>query len=63
MKKVGFIGWRGMVGGQSLDLEGEILTREGKAYDLKHLQEIHRLKTGALLRASLELGAVAGRWT
>jgi geranylgeranyl diphosphate synthase type II len=52
-------GWRGMVGGQSLDLEGEALTRSGQPYDLAHLQLIHRLKTGALLRASLELGAIA----
>jgi len=52
-------GWRGMVGGQSLDLEGEELTRAGKPYDLSHLQLIHRLKTGALLRASLELGGIA----
>jgi len=52
-------GWRGMVGGQSLDLDGEILTRSGQAYDLDHLQLIHRLKTGALLRASLEMGGVA----
>ncbi len=53
-------GWRGMVGGQSLDLEGEALTRSGGSYDLDHLKRIHRLKTGALLRASLELGAIAG---
>ena len=52
-------GWRGMVGGQSLDLEGEILVRMGKPYDYSHLQLIHRLKTGALLRASLEMGAIA----
>lgn len=53
-------GWRGMVGGQSLDLEGEALTRSGGTYDLEHLRRIHRLKTGALLRAALELGAIAG---
>ncbi|HNX93828.1 MAG TPA: polyprenyl synthetase family protein [Holophaga sp.] len=53
-------GWRGMVGGQSLDLEGEKLTASGGAYGLDHLQLIHRLKTGALLRVSMELGAVAG---
>ena len=47
-------GWRGMVGGQALDLEGEAL----EAYGLDHLKTIHRLKTGALLRASLEMGAV-----
>lgn len=49
-------GWRGMVGGQALDLEGETLAQ----YDLAHLQVIHRLKTGALLRASLEMGAILG---
>ena len=49
-------GWRGMAGGQALDLEGEKLT----SYDLDHLRLIHRLKTGALLRASLEIGAVLG---
>jgi geranylgeranyl diphosphate synthase type II len=49
-------GWRGMAGGQALDLEGEKLA----AYDLDHLRLIHRLKTGALLRAALEIGAVLG---
>ncbi|HEX4845853.1 MAG TPA: farnesyl diphosphate synthase [Geothrix sp.] len=49
-------GWRGMAGGQALDLEGETLA----TYDLDHLRLIHRLKTGALLRASLEIGAVLG---
>ncbi len=53
-------GWRGMVGGQALDLEGEALTREGKAYDLAHLQTIHRLKTGALIRVACELGGLLG---
>jgi geranylgeranyl diphosphate synthase, type II len=53
-------GLHGMVGGQSLDLEGEALTRDGRPYDLAHLQLIHRLKTGALLRAATELGALAG---
>ena len=49
-------GWQGMAGGQALDLEGETLAH----YDLGHLRLIHRLKTGALLRASLEIGAVLG---
>jgi geranylgeranyl diphosphate synthase type II len=53
-------GWRGMVGGQALDLEGEARTRSGEPVGLAELQLIHRLKTGALLRASLELGAIAG---
>jgi geranylgeranyl diphosphate synthase type II len=47
-------GWRGMVGGQALDLEGEQLNE----YGLDHLKTIHRLKTGALLRAATELGAI-----
>ncbi|HEX7553904.1 MAG TPA: farnesyl diphosphate synthase [Geothrix sp.] len=49
-------GWRGMAGGQALDLAGEKIA----SYDLDHLRLIHRLKTGALLRASLEIGAVLG---
>jgi len=49
-------GWRGMAGGQALDLEGEKLD----TFDLDHLRLIHRLKTGALLRAALEIGAVLG---
>ncbi len=49
-------GWRGMAGGQALDLEGEQIA----SYDLDHLRLIHRLKTGALLRSSLEIGAVLG---
>ncbi|WP_306598132.1 polyprenyl synthetase family protein [Geothrix sp. 21YS21S-2] len=53
-------GWRGMVGGQALDLEGEARTRGADPVSLAELQVIHRLKTGALLRASLELGAIAG---
>jgi geranylgeranyl diphosphate synthase type II len=53
-------GWQGMVGGQSLDLEGEQHTRKGEPVGLAQLQLIHRLKTGALLRAALELGAIAG---
>ena len=53
-------GWRGMVGGQALDLEGEARTRGGEPVGMAELQLIHRLKTGALLRASMELGAIAG---
>lgn len=52
-------GWQGMVGGQSLDLEGEKLREAGATFDLDHLKRIHRLKTGALIRASLEMGAIA----
>jgi geranylgeranyl diphosphate synthase type II len=43
----------GMIGGQVADLEGE-----GKPPDAQLLETIHRAKTGALLRASLRLGAI-----
>jgi len=42
----------GMIGGQVADLEGE-----GQAPNAGLLETIHRAKTGALLRASLRLGA------
>ena len=45
----------GMVGGQLLDLEGE-----SRAVDAGTLEGIHRAKTGALLTASLRIGAIAG---
>jgi geranylgeranyl diphosphate synthase type II len=43
----------GMIGGQVADLEGE-----GKPPDSQLLETIHRAKTGALLRASLRMGAI-----
>jgi geranylgeranyl diphosphate synthase type II len=43
----------GMLGGQVADLEGE-----GQPPDARLLETIHRAKTGALLRASLRLGAI-----
>src|SRR5262245_60259700 len=43
----------GMIGGQVADLEGE-----GKTPTAALLETIHRAKTGALLRASLRLGAL-----
>jgi geranylgeranyl diphosphate synthase type II len=43
----------GMIGGQVADLEGE-----GKRPTAELLESIHRAKTGALLRASLRLGAI-----
>jgi geranylgeranyl pyrophosphate synthase len=44
----------GMVGGQLLDLEGE-----GQALTLADLERIHRAKTGALIAASVRIGATA----
>lgn len=43
----------GMIGGQVFDLEGE-----GKEPTAERLDAIHRAKTGALLRASVRLGAI-----
>ncbi|RNM07250.1 MULTISPECIES: (2E,6E)-farnesyl diphosphate synthase [Dickeya] len=47
-------GVAGMCGGQALDLEAE-----GHQVDLLALERIHRHKTGALIRASVRLGALA----
>jgi geranylgeranyl diphosphate synthase type II len=46
----------GMIGGQVLDMAGE-----NKLLELPQLQQIHRMKTGALLTASCRLGAICGR--
>ncbi|MDQ6666184.1 MAG: polyprenyl synthetase family protein [Acidobacteriota bacterium] len=43
----------GMIGGQVADLEGE-----GKSPNAQLLDSIHRAKTGALLRASVRIGAM-----
>jgi geranylgeranyl diphosphate synthase, type II len=47
-----------LVGGQALDLLAE---KEGG--DLEKLQTIHRGKTGAMIRVSLELGGISGSGT
>ena len=44
---------QGMIGGQVNDLEGE-----GKVPSAQLLEAIHRAKTGALLRASVRIGAI-----
>ena len=46
----------GMVGGQALDLLGE-----GRRLDADELDRLHRMKTGALLTASLVIGGIAAR--
>lgn len=43
----------GMAGGQAVDLASV-----GKKLDLAQLEEMHRLKTGALIRASVVMGAL-----
>jgi geranylgeranyl diphosphate synthase type II len=45
----------GMVGGQTMDIQAE-----GKALDPTALLTLHSKKTGALLRASLRVGGLAG---
>ena len=47
-------GGGGMVGGQVLDLLGE-----GQDLSAEELDDLHRRKTGALLRASLRMGGIA----
>ncbi|MDX3904243.1 MAG: polyprenyl synthetase family protein [Pigmentiphaga sp.] len=46
-------GSRGMAGGQAIDLDSV-----GKALGREELEAMHRLKTGALLRASAALGGI-----
>jgi geranylgeranyl diphosphate synthase type II len=46
----------GMIGGQARDLSGE-----GVSVSLEHLESIHQAKTGALIAASLRMGALAAR--
>lgn len=48
-------GSRGMVGGQVVDMESE-----GKEIDLPTLEYIHTHKTGALILAAIEIGAILG---
>lgn len=49
------IGTAGMCGGQAIDLDAT-----GRALDLAALETMHRMKTGALLLASIRMGALAG---
>ena len=48
-------GSAGMCGGQAIDLDSV-----GLSLSLDQLEQMHQLKTGALLRASVVLGALAG---
>jgi farnesyl diphosphate synthase len=48
-------GSQGMAGGQAIDLASV-----GLALDEARLREMHRLKTGALLQGSVEMGAACG---
>jgi len=48
-------GYRGMIGGQTIDLECE-----NRTVSLATVEYMHVLKTGALISASLEAGAILG---
>jgi geranylgeranyl diphosphate synthase, type II len=50
----GAAGYEGMVSGQAIDFEAT-----GKSLSLQQLETMHSLKTGALIRASVQLGALA----
>lgn len=51
-------GAAGMVAGQDMDLAAE-----GKPISLTELESLHRHKTGALIRASVQMGAIAANAT
>ncbi len=48
-------GPEGMVGGQQLDIESE-----GENIDVTALEELHRMKTGALITAAVRAGGISG---
>lgn len=50
------VGWQGMVGGQSFDLAAE-----QQHLEVDELQALHGAKTGALIRAAVQIGALAGK--
>jgi geranylgeranyl pyrophosphate synthase len=54
-------GAAGMVGGQAIDLAGagRVTGRSLPPFDAAALEDMHRRKTGALIRASAALGAIA----
>jgi len=51
-------GMNGMAGGQIMDM---VADEEGVDYDLPTITRLQQLKTGALLAASVEMGAILGK--
>jgi farnesyl diphosphate synthase len=51
-------GMNGMAGGQMMDM---VADEEGVVYDLQAVTRLQQLKTGALLAASVEMGAILGK--
>jgi len=52
----GASGFQGMAGGQMMDM-----VAEGNSFDLQTITRLQQLKTGALLGASVEMGAILGK--
>lgn len=52
----GASGWQGMAGGQMMDI-----VAEGESYDLRAVTRLQQMKTGALLAASVEMGAILAK--
>jgi farnesyl diphosphate synthase len=52
----GASGFQGMAGGQMMDI-----VAEGRTFDLQTITRLQQLKTGALLGASVEMGAILGK--
>jgi farnesyl diphosphate synthase len=52
-------GARGMVAGQSLDMAASAVALPVEALPVEALERLHALKTGALIRAAVRLGALA----
>jgi len=53
----GASGWGGMAGGQMMDIAAE----NGGGHDVRTTTRLQQLKTGALLGAAVEMGAILGR--
>ncbi|UYV14700.1 polyprenyl synthetase family protein [Porphyrobacter sp. ULC335] len=51
-------GMSGMAGGQMMDM---VADEEGVVYDLRTITRLQQLKTGALLAAAVEMGAILGK--
>lgn len=51
-------GMSGMAGGQMMDM---VADEEGVTYDLQAITRLQQLKTGALLAAAVEMGAILGK--
>lgn len=54
-------GWNGMAGGQMMDIAAMDIAAGGQGYDLPTITRLQQLKTGALLGAAVEIGAILGR--